>query len=131
MRSKLILSIGRLSNEKNFIHLLMAWNKIFKKYPDWKLHIVGEGNKKDEMMAYIESNEMEECCMILPFTNNVHKHYSEAQIFVLSSLFEGLPMVLLEAQQYGIPCVSYDCETGPRDIIVDGENGFLVKNQQK
>ena len=127
--SKIVLTIGRLVEQKNFMHLLIAWNEIFRKYPDWKLHIVGEGAMENEMRTYIKSKGMENSCFILPFTNDVQKHYAEAQIFVMSSLFEGLPMVLLEAPQFGIPCVSYDCETGPRDIIVVGENGFLAKNQ--
>lgn len=129
LRSKIILSIGRLTKEKNFMHLLMAWNEVFRKYSDWKLQIVGEGDMEEEMKTYIKSKGMKDSCVILPFTNDVQKHYADAQIFVMSSLFEGLPMVLLEAQQFGIPCVSYDCETGPRDIIVDGENGFLANNQ--
>lgn len=128
-RPKVILAIGRLEKQKNFMHLLLAWKCIFSKYPDWKLNIVGEGSMRDDMIEFINSNDMGDNCMLLPFMKDVERYYSNAQVFVMSSLFEGLPMVLLEAQQYGIPCVSYDCETGPRDVILDGENGFLSENQ--
>lgn len=128
-RPKVLLAIGRLEEQKNFLHLLFAWKNIFRNYPDWVLHIVGEGKMEDEMKRYIDNNDMNYSCVILPFVKDVSQYYSSAQIFVMSSLFEGLPMVLLEAQQYGIPCVSYDCETGPRDIILNGENGFLAENQ--
>jgi len=127
--NKSVISVGRLDEQKGYDNLLLAWLLVNKSYPDWKLFIYGEGDKRLELESFINNNNMNEVIFLPGRTNNVFKLFSESSIFVLSSRYEGLPMVLIEAMAYGMPAVSFDCETGPREIINDNVDGLLVENQ--
>lgn len=128
--TKVVLSVGRWSHEKGYDMLVEAWSYIANKHKEWKLKIIGS---KDDLTYYNEVKNkiikynIEESIEILGATDKIMNEYDNADIFVLSSRFEGLPMVLLEAMSRGVASVSFDCPTGPRDIIVNGYNGFLVK----
>lgn len=125
---KRIIAIGRLTEQKNYIHLLKAWEKIFFKLPDWKLHIYGEGEHKVLLSEYIQENEIKNI-YLEEVTTNIASVYEASSFFVMSSKYEGLPMVLIEAQSFGLPIISYDCPNGPSDIVENNYNGFLVENQ--
>ena len=107
--------------------LLEAWRKVEKEAPKWTLAIFGEGEDKSSLKAQAERCGLKK----VSFNGYTDKLYSEMQksaIFVLSSRYEGFGLVLLEAQAAGLPCVSFDCKEGPREIIDNGINGFLVKD---
>ncbi|MHA3893202.1 glycosyltransferase family 4 protein [Acinetobacter sp. GXMZU3951] len=125
---KTILAVGRLTEQKNFLHLLKAWKKIYKLIPDWKLNIYGEGEHLQLLTDYIEKNSLQNA-YLKGVTSNVQKVYEQSAFFVMSSKYEGLPMVLIEAQSFGLPIVSYNCPYGPSDVISSNENGFLVEDQ--
>lgn len=125
---KQIVSIGRLTDQKNYLHLLKAWEKISHQLPEWKLCIYGEGEHKTLLVDYIKANKLENV-FLKGATPNVLHVYETSDFFVMSSKYEGLPMVLIEAQSFGLPIVSYDCPNGPSDIIKDKVNGYLVENQ--
>lgn len=125
--NKIILAAGRLTYQKGFDLLLKIWGNIYRDYPDWRLLIVGEGEDRADLENFIQDNEIKN--VQLPGrTQDIDSYYRQASIFCLSSRFEGLGMVLLEAQAYGLPIVSFDCDVGPTEIISDSLNGFLVKN---
>lgn len=126
--SKNIIAVGRLTDEKNYIHSIKAWERIYKKVPDWRLDIYGDGEQKDLLHDYIKSNKILNI-HIHDSTPNIADIYSKANFFLMSSKNEGLPMVLIESQSFGLPIISYDCPHGPRNIIENGVNGFLVENQ--
>ena len=126
--SKVIIAIGRLTDQKNFTHLLQAWKLIQKQIPEWQLHIYGEGEEKQLLQNYINTHELTNVAL-KGETTSVNDVYSHAAFFVMSSKYEGLPMVLIEAQSFGLPIISYNCPFGPADIISDNKNGFLVENQ--
>ena len=125
---KQIVSIGRLTDQKNYVHLLKAWEKISYQLPEWKLCIYGEGEHKTLLTDYINDNKLTNV-FLKGATPNVQHVYESSDFFVMSSKYEGLPMVLIEAQSFGLPIVSYDCPNGPSDIIKDKVNGYLVENQ--
>jgi amylovoran biosynthesis glycosyltransferase AmsD len=126
-RERIILAVGRLERQKNFSNLINIWNNIYSKYPSWKLIIIGEGSEFDKLNKLIERLDIsQEQCIIFPFQKDIRQFYMKAQILAMTSFYEGLPMTLIEAMSTGCPCISYDCETGPRDIIVDNYTGFLV-----
>ncbi|MCO8061899.1 glycosyltransferase family 4 protein [Acinetobacter lwoffii] len=125
---KQIVSIGRLTDQKNYLHLLKAWEKIFYRLPEWKLCIYGEGEHKVLLADYIKVNKLPNV-FLKGITSNVQDVYDSSDFFVMSSKYEGLPMVLIEAQSFGLPIVSYDCPNGPSDIIKDKVNGYLVEDQ--
>ena len=124
---KVILSVGRLDNQKNFPELIDIWALIAKDYPEWKLRIVGEGYTDVRIKKKVKEYGLEEQFELCPFTNKIQEHYLSASIFTLTSAFEGFGLVLVEAESMGLPVVSYACPCGPRDIIRDGQDGFLVE----
>lgn len=123
-----IIAVGRLTDQKNFLHLLKAWEKVFLKIPNWKLCIYGEGEHWNLLNEYIQSKNLENI-FLEEVTSEIKTVYEGSSFFVMSSKYEGLPMVLIEAQSFGLPLVSYDCPNGPSDVILDGYNGFLIENQ--
>lgn len=103
---------------------------IYEQHPECRLVIVGEESLHATLTGQISSSfERASACTIGPFTKNLDNVLIQTQIFVLSSVFEGLPMVMIEAMCYGIPSVSFNCETGPREIIEDNVNGFLESDR--
>lgn len=131
LSDKVILAVGRLDNQKNFPELIDIWALIAKDYPDWKLRIVGEGYTDVRILKKVKEHGLEEQFELCPFTKEIQKHYLSASIYVMTSAFEGLPLVLVEAESMGLPLVSYACPCGPRDIIRDGQDGFLVEPGDK
>ena len=131
LSDKVILAVGRLDNQKNFPELIDVWALIAKDYPDWKLRIVGEGYTDVRILKKVKEHGLEEQFELCPFTKEIQKHYLSASIYAMTSAFEGLPLVLVEAESMGLPLVSYACPCGPRDIIRDGQDGFLVEPGDK
>jgi glycosyltransferase involved in cell wall biosynthesis len=125
-RGKEILAIGRLSEQKGFDLLIDAWSKISNRLPDWFLRIVGEGEMRDKLIEQSKFLHLNHNFIISNYTNNPFQLYSSCGIFVLSSRYEGLPYVLIEAMMMGAPCVSFDCPNGPSELIQNGVNGVLV-----
>jgi len=126
-RSKNVLAVGRLTYQKGFDLLINAWSKVKDSYPDWHLNIVGNGEDLPLLQKLIESLCLNDNIHLYPGTKRIDEFYSDSSIFCLSSRFEGLPMVLLESQAFGLPVVSFDCETGPSEVIKNGYNGILCK----
>ncbi|EPG7220394.1 TPA: glycosyltransferase family 4 protein [Acinetobacter baumannii] len=126
--NKQIVTIGRLTDQKNYIHLLQAWKKIYQSIPDWQLNIYGEGEHEEMLQDYIKQHSVKNVSL-KGSTSNVKEVYEQSSFFVMSSKYEGLPMVLIEAQSFGLPIVSYNCPYGPSDVIRDSKNGFLVEDQ--
>ena len=131
LSDKVILAVGRIDNQKNFAELIDIWALIAKDYPDWKLRIVGEGYTDVRILKKVKEHGLEEQFELCPFTKEIQKHYLSASIYAMTSAFEGLPLVLVEAESMGLPLVSYACPCGPRDIIRDGQDGFLVEAGDK
>lgn len=123
-KSKTVLAVGRLHEQKGFDLLLAAWQPIEAHYPDWTLRIVGEGPKRTELEAQITAQGLEHVVQA-GRTDNMTKEYAAASLFVLSSRYEGLPLALIEAMWCGLPCVAFDCPQGPAELLADGR-GWLV-----
>lgn len=120
-----IISIGRLEPQKDFKTLISAFGTIANKYPDWKVKIFGKGDMKDEIQAFIDEKGLTEQVLLCGRTETPFKELKKSKIFVLSSHYEGFPNVLCEGMYAALSCISSDCVSGPRELINDGENGFL------
>jgi len=120
-----------LTQDKRQIDLLRIWNEIVKEKADqgWSLKIVGRGEEKENLTNYIDANNLNNSVEILEPIKDVDKFFKMASIFAFTSQFEGFGMVLLEAMSFGVPCISFDCPSGPKDIIDDGVNGFLIEDR--
>lgn len=126
LNSKVVLSIGRYTEDKKQIRLLKIWNSINPSIRgDWQLNIVGSGELKEDLEDYINSNDLKDCVHLLPPKKDIESYYCNASIFALSSRSEGFGMVLLEAAGFGLPLISFDCPSGPRDMVNE-KNGYLV-----
>ena len=126
-QSKIILSIGRISNQKGYDMLVQAWQAVEKKHPDWQLHIYGEGGDLDKLNTLKQELKIKNL-NFLGTTVDVQTKYDKASFYVMSSRYEGLPMVLIEAMSRGLPIVSFNCPSGPSEIIEDQKTGLLVEN---
>ena len=126
LKHRVVLNIGRFTSDKKQLDLLKIWSSIseINRY-GWKLHLVGDGELKGELLRFIEEEGLSDSVKILPPIQCVDKYYKESSIFALTSSSEGFGMVLLEAAGFGLPLISFDCPSGPRDIITIN-NGFLV-----
>ncbi|EPL6399573.1 glycosyltransferase, partial [Acinetobacter baumannii] len=125
--SKKIIAVGRLAEEKNFVSLIKAWSLIEHNYKDWSLNIYGDGDQYNTLNNLIASYSLKRISLH-PNTQDISSVYKESSFLVLSSKFEGLGMVLIEAQSFGLPTVAFDCPYGPSEIITK-ESGILVDNQ--
>ncbi len=124
--SKTIISAGHLRPIKNFQIVPDVARIVFKKYPDWSWKIYGSGFDEEAIRRKISSFGLENNVLLCGRTKDMDSAYRVAAIYVMTSLQEGLPMVLLEAKARKLPLVSFDIETGPNEIIRDGVNGYLV-----
>lgn len=125
--SKTILNVGRLTADKQQSKLIEMWSKITDK-KSWQLWIVGDGEEHDRLQMLIAKLGLEESVKLFPARKNIQNIYRKASFFAFSSRCEGFGMVLLEAMSFGVPCISFDCPSGPRDVIKNDENGYLIKN---
>ena len=97
------------------------------KEKEWRLRIIGEGPLKENIKQRIDPLGLGDRVQILSPTGNIEEEFRQASVYLMTSRSEGLPMVLLEAKAFGLPIVSFDCETGPADIIKEGKDGFLIE----
>lgn len=126
---KKVIAVGSHSYNKGYDLLLKAWKEVIVQYPDWKLSIYGKIDAEREFVKLAEQLELKDRVFFFEPVIAIQQKYLESSIMVLPSRSEGFGMVLIEAMACGIPCVSFDCPSGPRDIIKDGEDGFLIPAQ--
>jgi glycosyltransferase involved in cell wall biosynthesis len=126
LSAKRVISIGRYDYDKGNDLLLQAWAIIEKQMPEWTLDIYGNGNIAPYQNQIIELGVDPQRCHLLGPVTDVKKKYLSSSVFVLPSRFEGFGLVIIESMACGVPVVSFDCENGPRSIITDGEDGFLI-----
>jgi glycosyltransferase involved in cell wall biosynthesis len=126
--SKVVVAAGRLERSKGFDRLVQAWADVAQRHPDWELRIFGEGRDRVALQEQIDALGIGGSARLMGFSASLPEDMASASLFVLSSRAEGYPMVLLEAMSCGLPVVSFDCPTGPREIISPERDGVLVPN---
>lgn len=127
-RKRIVLAVGRLEPQKGFDRLLPVWKEVANHAEGWKLRIVGNGRMRQELETQAETLGIADRVEFFPATPHVVEYYRETPVYVMTSRYEGLPMVLIEAKQCGMACVSYDCPNGPDEIIRDGLDGYVVSD---
>ena len=125
-KKKLVLAVGRLGEEKGFAGLITAFHSLAMENPNWDLVILGEGPERDRLERLRNNLNIESRVYLPGRAGNLTDWYEHADIFVMSSRFEGFPNALAEAMAHGLPSVSYDCDAGPRDLIRPAFDGILV-----
>ncbi|WEK71724.1 MAG: glycosyltransferase family 4 protein [Candidatus Chryseobacterium colombiense] len=124
-RENIILTVGRLDSNKNQKMLIEAFANL--NVDGWKLVIVGDGILKDEYVELVISLGIDHRVDFVGNVQNVWDYYNQAKIFAFTSNSEGFPNALLEAMSFGLPCISTDCPSGPSEIILNDENGYLIE----
>ena len=125
--NKQAIIVGRYNSAKGYNYLIDAWKIVSQKHPDWIINIFGSGEYENSVRKQIQDNGLQDVVIMNNPTDRIMEEYLKSSIYVMSSVFEGFAMVLLEAMSCGLPCVSFDCPYGPRNVITDGEDGFLVE----
>ncbi|WP_108424727.1 glycosyltransferase family 4 protein [Flagellimonas amoyensis] len=123
-KENVVLNVGKLHDQKNQAFLIRAFHTL--DFKDWKLIIIGEGERRKSLENLIVELKLESNVFLLGRKNNIHDFYNRSKIFAFSSNYEGFPNALIEAMHFGLPCISTDCPTGPSELIHDGDNGFLT-----
>lgn len=124
--AKRVIAVGRLDYQKSFDRLILVWEKVHEKMPDWRLDIFGQGEWKEMLQQMIDERGLQDVVKLNAPTKNIGREYAESSMLVMSSHYEGFPMVMIEAMACGLPAVCFDFKCGPRDIIQPEENGMIV-----
>ena len=126
LKTKRLISIGRYAYDKGNDLLLQVWSLIEKDFPEWILDIYGNGDREPYLKQMNELGLDQQRCHLCGPTSDVKKEYLSSSLFVLPSRYEGFGLVIIESMACGVPVVAFDCENGPRSIITNGVNGFLI-----
>jgi glycosyltransferase involved in cell wall biosynthesis len=129
LKAKKVIAVSRHSHEKGLERLLLIWKKVVEKHPDWTLDIYGKYSENLGLQKIAQSLNISKNVVFYEPVKNINDKYLEASFYVMTSYYEGFPMVLIEAMASGLPCIAYDCPCGPRAIINNNQNGFLVENE--
>ncbi|AOA56996.1 glycosyltransferase family 4 protein [Acinetobacter larvae] len=124
---KTMLAVGRFTAQKGFDLLLRAWAEFCQQQTDWTLKIIGGGEDQALLEQLLRELKIADRVQLLATTKDIGLYYQAASFYCMSSRFEGLPMVLLEAQAFGLPIISFDCDTGPAELIHHNQHGYLVE----
>ena len=125
-KNKRVIAVGRLSAEKGYDRLLKIWERVSPQHQDWSLEFFGNGKLHHMLTNMIHDLQLLNVT-INPPTPHISEEYSKSAICVMTSHFEGFPLVLLEAIRHGLPCIAFDCPFGPASIIKDGICGYLIE----
>lgn len=131
LSSKNVIAVGRYDYQKRFEDLIDIWKLVHEKEPDWQLNIFGKGPEREKLQRMINEYNLSSTVSLRDPVQDIDQQYLDSSMIVMTSRYEGLPMALLEGQVAGLPLISYTCKCGPRDIIKDGENGFLLEEGDK
>ncbi len=127
LQNKTAIAVGRLVYQKNFASLIRTWAHVHQQHEDWRLEIWGEGALRESLQEQINHNHLDKTVFLNGYSDDLLSKYTEASFLVCSSLYEGLPLMMIEAMCCGLPIISFACPCGPRDLVQDGDNGFLVQ----
>jgi glycosyltransferase involved in cell wall biosynthesis len=131
LEKKQVIAAGRIAGVKGFDTLIEAWKIVHAAAPEWELHVYGEDyvGTQQTLEALINKNNLESCIQFKGSSTDMISTFSDYSVYAMSSVTECFPMVLLEALSVGLPIVSFDCPTGPRNIVTDEEDGLVAINQ--
>ena len=131
LKNKNIISVSRLDKGKKIDELIKIYSKLDIKNSN--LYIIGDGSELENLKSLVKELNLSKNVQILGYLNKekIEKYMLKSSLFLMTSISEGLPMVLLEAMSYGVPCIAYETESGVTDIIDNNKNGYIIKNRNE
>lgn len=129
LENKKVIAVGKQSYQKGYDLLLQAWQIVHNQHPDWHLEIYGKKEMNENLDTKAKKLGINKSVSLLDPEKNIQEKYLDCSIYVMSSRYEGFGMVLIEAMACGVPCVSFNCNYGPADIITNDEDGFVVEKE--
>jgi len=124
--AKRVIAVGRMDYQKSYDRLIETWKIVHEAEPEWRLDIFGQGEWKEMLQGMIDAAGLNDCIALNAPVKNIAAEYATSSILVMSSHYEGFPMVMVEGMAHGLPAVSFDFKCGPRDIIEPGKSGLIV-----
>ena len=128
LSAKSAIFVGRAEYEKGPDNLIEVWRLVAQKHPDWTVRMFTTGSMLDALKTKVKEYGIEKQVLFMPATKDMEHEYMTSSMCLMTSRFEGFPVVLQEAMGCGLPCLSFNCPSGPRHIISDQEDGFLIEN---
>ena len=128
LSAKSVIFVGRAEYEKGPDRLIEVWRFVAKKHPDWTIRMFCTGAMLEQLQAKVKEYEIEQQVLFMPPTKDMEHEYMNSSMCIMTSRFEGFPVVLQEAMGCGLPCLSFNCPSGPQYIITDKVDGFLVED---
>lgn len=126
VQARRCISAGRFEPQKDFSQLVAVWKRVHAKHPDWTLAIFGNGKQKKAVARLIRKEGLEQSIHLYPATRELHREMQRSSLFLMTSRYEGFPLVMIEAASLGLPFLSYACPCGPGEFIENGVDGFTV-----
>lgn len=126
LKSKRFIAVGRLIGEKNYSAMIQIWAKVIEKYPEWTLHIFGEGPFRSRLEKQIVDNNLQKSVLLRGHSSDIQGEMVNSSCILMTSTTEAFPMVLLEASACGLPVITYNCSPGISEIVADGVSGSVV-----
>ena len=124
--NKRMIAVGRFTLQKGFDILLDQFHKTIKDN-NWELCLIGDGEMRDEILAKIKKYNLSDNINMISNTKDIKGEMLKSSFYIMTSRYEGLPMILLEAQATGLPIIAFDCPTGPSEVVINNQNGFLIE----
>lgn len=130
-RKNIVIAVGRLVFQKNFESAIRVWKIVAQKHNDWILQIWGDGCERNRLQNYIKMNSLEKNVQLMGYTSDILEKMSCTTALIMTSLYEGFPMTIIEGMSVGLPVISFTFPCGPKDIITNGVDGFLVEDRNE
>ena len=131
LEEKIIIAVGRLEIEKDFESLIESYFLMSQKYPEWQLHIYGDGSLKSKLQALINEKKLTGSVILKGSVKNIYEKYLQASVYVHTAVYEGFGLTILEAMAHNLPIIAFESVGGVKVLVHDNENGYLIENRDR
>lgn len=128
LNSNKVIAVGRLIESKGYERMIRIWKSIYEMYPDWILDIYGDGNQKEHLIDVVSKYKLNGVVSFKESDADIGQAFPQHAFMLHASYYESFPLVIMEAMSFGLPVIAFDCPVGPRNIIKNNNDGFLIND---